>query len=107
LGNGAAGTNETFFAEGDEDMNETPIAPAPGMQSAMAILTARLQSMDGGCTVNEYVDILRDEMEEQDPLILTSALASLASALLAIASGGTKIPPYELLSTIGLTLADA
>lgn len=81
--------------------------PAPGMQSAMAILTARMQSMDGGCTVNEYVDVLRDEMDEQDPLILTSAMASLASALLAIASGGTKIPPYELLSTIGLTLADA
>ncbi len=34
-------------------------------------------------------------------------LVPLASALLAIASGGTKIPPYELLSTIGLTLADA
>ena len=88
-------------------MNENTTTPAPGMQSAMAILTARLQSMDGGCTVNEYVDVLRDEMDEQDPLILTSAMASLASALLAIASGGTKIPPYELLSTIGLTLADA
>ncbi|WP_168581667.1 hypothetical protein [Gephyromycinifex aptenodytis] len=87
-------------------MNEIS-APAPGMQSAMAILTARLQSMDGGCTVNEYVDILRSEMEGQDPLILTSAMASLASALLSIAAGGTKIPPYELLSTIGLTLADA
>ncbi len=82
-------------------------APAPGMQSAMAILTARVQSMDGGCSVNEYVELLRSEMENQDPLILTSAMASLASALLAIASGGTKIPPYELLSTIGLTLADA
>ena len=87
-------------------MNETN-APAPGMQSAMAILTARLQSMDGGCSVNEYVDVLRTEMEGQDPLILTSAMASLASALLSIAAGGTKIPPYELLSTIGLTLADA
>ena len=87
-------------------MNEST-APAPGMQSAMAILTARLQSMDGGCTVNDYVDVLRDEMDGQDPLILTSAMASLASALLAIAAGGTKIPPYELLSTIGLTLADA
>lgn len=81
-------------------------APAPGMQSAMAILTARVQSMDGGCSVNEYVDLLRSEMDGQDALILTSAMASLASALLAIASGGTNIPPYELLSTIGLTLAD-
>lgn len=87
-------------------MNDSS-TPAPGMQSAMAILTARLQSMDGGCTVNEYVDVLREEMDEQDPLILTSAMASLASALLSIAAGGTKIPPYELLSTIGLTLADA
>lgn len=87
-------------------MNEIS-TPAPGMQSAMAILTARLQSMDGSCTVNEYVDILRGEMEGQDPLILTSAMASLASALLSIAAGGTRIPPYELLSTIGLTLADA
>lgn len=81
-------------------------APVPGMQSAMAILTARVQSMDGGCSVNEYVELLRSEMEDQNPLILTSSMASLASALLAIASGGTKIPPYELLSTIGLTLAD-
>ena len=88
-------------------MTNTPVAPAPGMQSAMAILTARLQSMDGVCTVNEYVNVLREEMEDQDPLILTSAMASLASALLAIAAGGTNIPPYELLSTIGLTLADA
>ncbi len=72
----------------------------------MAILTARLQSMDGSCSVNDYVEILRDEMDEHDPLILASAMASLASALVAIASGGTKIPPYELLSTIGLTLAD-
>lgn len=87
-------------------MNEIS-TPAPGMQSAMAILTARLHSMDGTCTVNEYVDILRGEMEGQDPLILTSAMASLASALLSIAAGGTRIPPYELLSTIGLTLADA
>lgn len=87
-------------------MNETT-TPAPGMQSAMAILTARLQSMDGGCSVNDYVDVLRDEMDGHDPLILTSAMASLASALLAIAANGTKIPPYELLSTIGLTLADA
>lgn len=82
-------------------------APAPGMQSAMAILTARVQSMDGGCSVNEYVELLRSEMEAEDPLILTSAMASLASALLAIASGGTNIPPYELLATIGLTLAAA
>lgn len=88
-------------------MSTAPVTPAPGMQSAMAILTARLQSMDGGCTVNEYVGVLRSEMEEQDPLILTSAMASLASALLAIAAGGTNMQPYELLSTIGLTLADA
>ncbi|MEP7161703.1 MAG: hypothetical protein ABI746_11460 [Dermatophilaceae bacterium] len=88
-------------------MTEHITAPAPGMQSAMAILTARVHSMDGGCSVNEYVELLRSEMEGQDPLILTSAMASLASALLAIASGGTKIPAYELLSTIGITLADA
>lgn len=86
-------------------MSEFVGGPAPGMQSAMAILTARLQSMDGGCTVQDYVTLLRGEMEQQDPLILTSAMASLASALLSIASGGTKIPPYELLSTIGVTLA--
>ena len=93
--------NRTYLVEG-KVMND---GTAPGMQSAMAILTARMQSMDGGCTVNEYVDVLREEMSEQDPLILTSAMASLASALLAIASGGSKIPPYELLGTIGLTLA--
>jgi hypothetical protein len=92
---------------GEDTMSGNVQAPAPGMQSAMAILTARVQSMDGGCSVNEYVELLRTEMEGQDPLILTSAMASLASALLAIASGGTNIPPYELLSTIGLTLADA
>ncbi len=86
-------------------MSEQLGGSAPGMQSAMAILTARLQSIDGGCTVQEYVSVLRSEMEQQDPLILTSAMASLASALLSIASGGTKIPPYQLLSTIGLTLA--
>jgi hypothetical protein len=88
-------------------MEDYMATPAPGMQSAMAILTARLQSMDGGCTVQEYVGLLRSEMELHDPVILTSAMASLASALLAIASGGTKIPPYQLLSTIGLTLASA
>lgn len=80
--------------------------PAPGMESAMTILTARVQSLDGELTVNEYVELLRSEMEGQDPMILASALASLASALLTIASGGTNIPPYDLLSTIGLTLAD-
>ena len=88
-------------------MSDSNGVPAPGMQSAMAILTARLQSMDGGCSVLEYVGLLRSEMEQQDPLILTSAMASLASALLSIASGGTRIPPYQLLSTIGLTLATA
>ncbi len=86
---------------------QSAMAILPGMQSAMAILTARLQSMDGGCTVAEYVSLLRSEMANEDPLIVTSALASLASALLSIAAGGTHIPQYELLSTIGLTLAAA
>ncbi len=82
-------------------------APTPGMQDAMAILTKRVQFMDGGCTVDEYVTLIREIIEDAncDQAILVSALASLGSALLAIASGGTKIPLYELLSTIGLTLS--
>lgn len=80
---------------------------APGMQSAMAILTARQQSIDGQISVQEYVSVLRSEMADQDPLILTSAMASLASALVAIAANGTNVPAYQLLSSIGLTLASA
>ncbi len=80
-------------------------SPAPGMQSAMAILTARLQSMDGTGTIHEYIALLRSEMINEDPLIVASALASLAAALLSIAAGGTKISPYDLLSTVGLALA--
>lgn len=82
--------------------------PAPGMQNAMVILTARVQNMEGNYSADEYVELLRCEAESQDPMILISAMASLATALLAIAANGTKIPPHELLSTIGLRLvADA
>lgn len=80
--------------------------PAPGMQAAMAILTARVQSMEGTCTTEDYVAIIRDEMQQIDPVILTSALATLAYTYLSINSGATGQSVYDLLGMIGLALAD-
>lgn len=86
--------------------NTWTAGPAPGMQSAMAILTVRVQSMDGTCTAGDYVEFLREELADEDPVILVSALASLASALLSVASDGTRIPAEKLLSALGVALAE-
>lgn len=80
---------------------------APGMAEAMEILTAREASMSGGMTVNEYINVVRGTVPDVDPIILASAQASLAHALLAIASEATGQKPRELLGTIGLELSQA
>ena len=48
--------------------------PAPGMQNAMVILTARVQNMEGNYSADEYIELLRCEAESQDPMILISAI---------------------------------
>lgn len=81
-------------------------AAIPGMQGAMTILTARLASMGSGdMDVEDYLQIIRKCLQEEDPVILVSGLASLAAGVLTFASSVRKTSPDQLLSEFGLGLA--
>lgn len=74
------------------------------MSEALAIITARHMSTAGQMTTDDYVSVIRAETYGEDITVLTSALASIADALLVMAANGQNKTPEEILSFMGMEL---
>lgn len=76
-----------------------------GMITAMGVLTARIESMDKNMSYNDYMKIVEESLGEENPIILLSALASVAAALVTVSSRAANISKEELLHTVGHSLS--
>lgn len=82
---------------------------APGMNAAMVLMTTRFASMQDPERLPEYIAVLKEitteTAEQQQLLVLLSAQASLAVALLELYTRSSGKSAEDVLSRIGLSLA--
>lgn len=85
------------------------MSSAPGLASAIALITSRIPSVTRGEDAEDFLHLLRAVLEEEDPLILTSAIATLATAALILAAahienaeGEKAFTPESLLRIMAL-----
>ena len=88
-------------------MNEA----APGMNDAIAIITSRYLSMtvpdlEKTQATQDYVELINLCRSEMEPAIVTSAVASMAVALLQLVENTGGMDAIELLQKMALVIVD-